>query len=436
MKKILLTLLCLIAFTSIHADEATLSFADKANRTSFSTSSQVWEQNGIILTNNKGASTSNVADYAKPARFYKSSEIIIECSLGNINSIVFDCNSASYATALKNSITDSNVTVSSDKVTVTLDGTSNSYQIASLTGGQVRMDALTVTYTVSEVPTVARPIITPAGGTYPSGGQVEVSITCATEGATLTYTIDGGEAIEYTVPFAVTESCTIVATATNGTDTKSSEEAVFTFVEPVKFGYVTKVTSGKKYLLVAENENIKKTMTPLTGTYGYINVEDVTPEEGYINMASDVNAITITETEGGYTLQDSNGKYLYQTDTYNSFNVSADMPAEGAVWTIELNNDGTGAMTITNTSVNKWIQYSPSYTSFGSYDSLQENALLPRLYEEGATAMEDPLTGVEDTMVDANAPVEYYNLQGVKVANPVGGIFIKKQGGKATKVVM
>ena len=37
---------------------------------------------------------------------------------------------------------------------------------------------------------------------------------------------------------------------------------------------------------------------------------------------------------------------------------------------------------------------------------------------------------------DAEAPVEYYNLQGVKVANPEQGIFIKKQGNKATKVVL
>ena len=35
---------------------------------------------------------------------------------------------------------------------------------------------------------------------------------------------------------------------------------------------------------------------------------------------------------------------------------------------------------------------------------------------------------------DANAPVEYYNLQGVKVANPSNGIFIKVQGKKSTKV--
>ena len=35
---------------------------------------------------------------------------------------------------------------------------------------------------------------------------------------------------------------------------------------------------------------------------------------------------------------------------------------------------------------------------------------------------------------DADAPAEYYNLQGVKVANPSNGVFIKVQGKKATKV--
>ncbi len=37
---------------------------------------------------------------------------------------------------------------------------------------------------------------------------------------------------------------------------------------------------------------------------------------------------------------------------------------------------------------------------------------------------------------DTEAPVEYYNLQGMKVTNPENGIFIKKQGKKVTKVVL
>lgn len=43
-------------------------------------------------------------------------------------------------------------------------------------------------------------------------------------------------------------------------------------------------------------------------------------------------------------------------------------------------------------------------------------------------------SGVEDIEIDTNTPTEYYNLQGVKIANPQNGIFIKVQGGKASKV--
>ena len=45
--------------------------------------------------------------------------------------------------------------------------------------------------------------------------------------------------------------------------------------------------------------------------------------------------------------------------------------------------------------------------------------------------------GVNSVVVDdPNAPVEYYNLQGVRVANPANGIFIRRQGSKATKVIL
>ena len=124
---------------------ATITFDNKSKRTIFTTSQQVWKENGIVVTNDKASSSSNVADYVKPARFYKGSKITVDAP-GNIVSIVFDCNSSSYATALKNSIKTGTVSVSSDKVTVTLSEAVDNYVIASLTGGQVRMDSITVTY--------------------------------------------------------------------------------------------------------------------------------------------------------------------------------------------------------------------------------------------------------------------------------------------------
>jgi hypothetical protein len=122
---------------------ATLTFDDKAKRTVFSSSQQVWVENEITLTNDKAASTNAVADYAKPARFYAGSKITVVAP-GEIATIVFDCNSSSYATALKNLI-GSAATVSSDKVTVALDSTSSEFVIAKLTA-QIRLDAMTVTY--------------------------------------------------------------------------------------------------------------------------------------------------------------------------------------------------------------------------------------------------------------------------------------------------
>lgn len=122
---------------------ATLTFDNKAKRTTFSTTQQVWTENNITVTNDKSASTTNIADYAKPVRFYANSKITVAAS-GNIKSIIFDCNSSSYAAALKNSIGGA-AEVSSDKVTVYLDGSVPEFVVAKLTA-QVRMDAVTVTY--------------------------------------------------------------------------------------------------------------------------------------------------------------------------------------------------------------------------------------------------------------------------------------------------
>ncbi|MBQ9073976.1 MAG: hypothetical protein IJY30_05945 [Muribaculaceae bacterium] len=45
-------------------------------------------------------------------------------------------------------------------------------------------------------------------------------------------------------------------------------------------------------------------------------------------------------------------------------------------------------------------------------------------------------SGIKAISVDENAPVEYYNLQGVKVANPQNGLYIRVQGNKAVKVIL
>lgn len=52
-----------------------------------------------------------------------------------------------------------------------------------------------------------------------------------------------------------------------------------------------------------------------------------------------------------------------------------------------------------------------------------------KVYAEGGS-------GVAGIEAEENAPVEYYNLQGMRVANPENGLYIVKQGNKVTKRVI
>ena len=145
---LLVMYLTLTVSANAWAEDANLSFASTAQRVSQTTTKQVWSNGGITFTNNKASSATNVANYSNPVRLYANSEVIVEHTSGKITTIVFDCNSNSYATVLKTSIgtvSGTTVTVSSDKVTVEFTNAVASFTVAKLTA-QVRLDAITVTY--------------------------------------------------------------------------------------------------------------------------------------------------------------------------------------------------------------------------------------------------------------------------------------------------
>ena len=120
--------------------EVTITFDDTSKRTEFSTAIQVWEENGITVTNNKTDSSSSVVDYSKPARFYKNSGLTVDYP--GMVQIVFHCNTAAYATSLKTSI-GAAATVTDKAVTVALNGVDTF--TCTLSDGQVRVDSIAVT---------------------------------------------------------------------------------------------------------------------------------------------------------------------------------------------------------------------------------------------------------------------------------------------------
>ena len=121
----------------------TLDFSTTDNRTSITSSQQVWEQNGIKLTNDKDSSTSNIADYSNPARFYKSSKITIEYP--SMIGIIFHCNDETYAKALGETIGGDTAIISGKQVTLTFSEPTDSWTI-KLTVSKIFMDYLEVEY--------------------------------------------------------------------------------------------------------------------------------------------------------------------------------------------------------------------------------------------------------------------------------------------------
>lgn len=138
------------------------------------------------------------------------------------------------------------------------------------------------------------------------------------------------------------------------------------------FKLATTVEANKWYALIADGKAAINLETEKN--YGYLSVTTATIAEDKVSLPANC-AFGLLAAGDGYIMQQADGRYLYQTGTFNSFNVSTTIPTTGGVWTI----NGVNPATITNTSVNKWIQYSSQYTSYGSYSSA--NGTSPTLYE-------------------------------------------------------
>ena len=153
-----LMLCCIIPFSAMADGNAvTISFADLAERESCTTEQQVWKQNGITVTNNKAGSSSDVNEkYYNPVRFYKNSDVIVEYPA--MTKIDFNCNTESYANALAGAIEGS--VINGTVVSVVFDSEGVDAFSCTMSGGQVRVDSITV-YTGDAGDTPVEPPVTP-----------------------------------------------------------------------------------------------------------------------------------------------------------------------------------------------------------------------------------------------------------------------------------
>ncbi len=172
------------------------------------------------------------------------------------------------------------------------------------------------------------------------------------------------------------------------------------------------------YFLVADG-NIAAAPLAENKTYGYLQAVQVTVDGDAVS--TDVaNAFVFEEADGGFYIKDSLGRYLYQTGTFDSMNLTKSVPDDGGVWTVSVADNGLA--TITNVSVGKWLQFDSRYNSWGSYNS--ERGSLPKLYNAPVVATRATRSVVGTPVTESENAVYYYDgsswsvADGVSVLNP------------------
>ena len=160
------------------------------------------------------------------------------------------------------------------------------------------------------------------------------------------------------------------------------------------------------------------------GSYGYLYPAPVNVgEDGKVTSSAD-NVFTFKAVDGGYTIQDKNDMYYYMAGTYNSFNIAAEMPSSGAVWTVEqISGD---AFKIINASNGKVMQYSTDYKSAGAYDAIDPAKIMPFLVKvEGEPEPEpEPELGDPSSIADIVKPAETAVIKGVVTGVCTSGVIL------------
>jgi len=144
--------------------------------------------------------------------------------------------------------------------------------------------------------TVATPNVTPNGGTFYTSQTVAIS--CATEGATIRYTLDGNEPTEsstlYGSPITISTTTTLKAKAwKTGMTASSTKTAVFTFPT------VENVANIAAFKATPESSTLYKITGDVTFVFRsgrYIYIKDATG--GLVIFDSSTPTITTTYTNG------------------------------------------------------------------------------------------------------------------------------------------
>lgn len=453
MKKLLLTLLCLIGFTAVWAADTTVKVdfpkdnPTWPNMTNYS-SSMTSNDGNWKITN--AANNSNGWGYikigGKKASSTATGETTSELTSQKQLSIAVSKVAVDVISTANGSIDEIFVEVSADssfpagsttKVTATLpssyDNTSvemaipepkaNCYyrvsvKVTNTTTSKNGVASVSAYNFTGEAP--ANVTSTPTfegytGATATYWDAVNVKLNVA-EGATAYYTTDGTNpttaSTVYTaagidVPAATAngEQFVIKAMAqAEGKEASGIATLTLTAVKTYSYKQLSAIAAGTPFALVGvkDGKTYAGTAFAASKNYGYMSSTEVTPAEGAIKVADDNLYVLENASEGKFYLKEkTSGRYLYQSGTYTSFQVSkADATPDATYeWTVTPAADGSFTISTNGYTVRFG---DGTFTSFGVYTD--EKGTAPFIYGEPAAVVLLP-AGLEFAAATAEATI-------------------------------
>lgn len=448
MKKLLLTMFAAVAALAASATTVTYDFINNTygmERLSGTTSD--YNASGTLIENEAAVITTsgNTRLWADGLRLYKESGFTVSVNGGGTVSeivITFKNNAAlkgvdlvagqagTYAAAAGDAPVEATWTGSAASVAFTANISKSNLAISTIKvtyeGGTVdtRKDA-DLSFSESKIeltlgdaftaPTLTK--ATNAAITYSSDAETVATVD-ATTGA---------------VTILAAGSARITAKAEANTEYRAGEASYLIVVkEPAAPADITVVKAttfepGEYAFIFAEGYI---TAIAENKTYGYPMAVAATLADEM--MVSKDAIFKFTAADDAYGITDCYGRYMGWDGSHGSFNLYTAITEGSSYWTVTLENglakivnkaDKDGAeVYIAGKTYNSDFELVPTWTA---------DQTLPYLYK-----VKDNESGINEVEVETAAPAVYYNLQGVKVANPENGLYIKVQGGKTSKVLV
>lgn len=275
----------------------------------------------------------------------------------------------------------------------------------TITGANSAIQVLTITYTPAGGVVVDAPQFSVEGGKYFEAQTVEITagagstIYYTTDGATPTDDVNDGSSIKYTEPITISTTTTLKAIAFDADDNKSSVTTATYTISKLLEGAEGDGTEANPFNVAAAHNAANQGSTATVYVKGYITqIDEVSTDYG-------------------------NATYSINDDaTY-------DAASALVIFRGYYGNDGTNNIKFTAADQIAVGNLVVLYGKLKDYSGTME------LEKSYIVTLDGNTTGVEAIENDANAPVEYFNLQGVRVDNPANGLYIMRQGSKVVKVV-